>query len=227
MAGAAPQPIRREGGEERPLGKKGARTRAQILAAAYEVLAEQGYGRTTVADVATAAGVSLGTVYQYFRDKGEIMATLVRLRVEELLDADGAAWEPARGRLGLRRVLAGFVVRYAESAAMQAVWEEVTHVDPELAALRRELSRRFTGAVERSLRDAAAAGTVRDDLDPAAMATALSAMVDRHCYVTYVFDPPPGGPPPVDEVIDLLTGLWADAIGLVETGGRRSPTSMS
>lgn len=219
--GAVPQAARRDGGERRPVGKKGARTRAQILSAAYRVLEEQGYSRTTVADVAAAAGVSLGTVYQYFEDKAEIIATLVRIRVAELLDTGGGGWDPGRGRLGLRRVLAGFVTRYAESPAMQAVWEEVTHVDPELAALRRELSRRFTDAVERSLRHAVAAGIVRDDLDVAGMATALTAMVDRHCYVTYVFDPPPGGPPPVDEVVDLLTGLWADAIGLVETGGRR------
>ena len=221
MSATTQQPIRRDGGEERPAGKKGARTRDHILVAAYGALADRGYSRTTVADIAAAAGVSLGTVYQYFKDKNELLTTLVHIRVGELLDTDGGTWDPAKGRLGLRRVIAGFVRRYAESAPMQAVWEEVTHVDPDLAALRRELSHRFTRPLERALRDAVAAGIVRDDLDPAGMATALSAMVDRHCYVTYVFDPPAGGPPAVDDVVDLLTGLWADAIGLVETGGRR------
>jgi hypothetical protein len=43
---------------------------------------------------------------------------------------------------------------------------------------------------------------------------ALSGMVDRYCYVTYVFDPPEAGPPPAAESADLLTRLWASAVGL-------------
>jgi len=40
--------------------------------------------------------------------------------------------------------------------------------------------------------------------------------VDRDCYVAFVFDPPEGGAPSVDEVVDVLTALWADAIGLAD-----------
>jgi AcrR family transcriptional regulator len=219
-ATAVREGVRREGGLERPLGKKAARTRLQLLAAAFEVFSAQGYQATSVSDIADAAGVSLGAFYQYFRDRSDIMTTLVGTRVLELLEGSRRRWEPARGRLGLRRVIAGFVETYAASPRFQAVWEEVTHVDPEMAALRRDLTNVFTSAVERALVDGAAAGIVRDDLDPAGMARALTSMVDRHCYVTWVLAPPEDAPS-VDDTVDLLTGLWADAIGLVESGAQR------
>jgi hypothetical protein len=39
-------------------------------------------------------------------------------------------------------------------------------------------------------------------------------MVDRYCYVIYVFDPPEDGPPSAEESARLLTELWASAVGL-------------
>ncbi len=181
---------------------------------------EAGYQATSVADIAERAGVSLGTFYQYFRDRSDILSTLVRIGVLELLRGNQRPWDPGRGRIGLRRVIAAFVDAYVATAAFQSVWEEVTHVEEDLATLRTDLARLFTNAVAQALSDAAAADLVRRDLDPAAMARALTSMVDRYCYLTYVFDPPVDGPPAVDDTVDLLTELWADAIGLVEGRGR-------
>jgi hypothetical protein len=84
-----------------------------------------------------------------------------------------------------------------------------------MADLRRETTRMFTDALEASLRDGIEAGLVRRDLDVAATARALTAMVDRYCYLTYVFDPPAAKPSP-DETAELLTTLWADALRLAD-----------
>jgi hypothetical protein len=97
---------------------------------------------------------------------------------------------------------------------MAGVWEEVSHVDDELADLRRTLGRIFTGSVERELRRARRAGQLDAALDPALTARALTGMVDRYCYVTYVFDPPPDGPPSPGKSAAVLSHLWAAAIGL-------------
>ena len=48
-------------------------TRGRILAAAHELFVEQGYGRTTIADVAEAAGVAVETVYAAFRNKPTLL----------------------------------------------------------------------------------------------------------------------------------------------------------
>jgi AcrR family transcriptional regulator len=219
-AATAQDGSRREAGRELPLGRKAARTRDQLLQAAYETFAAKGYQGTSVADIALAANVSLGTYYQYFRDRNDIMSTLVRISVVDLLHGTQKPWDPARGRLGLRRVVAGFVETYVATAPFQAVWEEVTHVDDELAALRRDLSGVFADAVAGALREGAASGLVRTDLDPLAMAKALTSMVDRYCYASYVNAPDGASPPPVDDTVDLLTTLWADAIHLQEASSR-------
>jgi AcrR family transcriptional regulator len=48
-------------------------TRRAVLDAARELFIEQGYGRTTIADVARAAGVSVETVYSAFGNKATLL----------------------------------------------------------------------------------------------------------------------------------------------------------
>ncbi len=212
MTGA--EPVRREGNRELPAGPRALRTRDTLLAAAAELFGEQGYLDTTVGQIAERAGVALGTFYQYFRDRSDIITTLVRTSVVDVFKVD-RRWDPRRGRAGLERAIAVFVRTYTRTAPFQAVWEEVTHVQPDMADLRRETTRMFTGALEASLRDGIEAGLLREDLDVAATARALTAMVDRYCYLTYVFDPP-ATKPSVDETAALLTTLWGDALRLAE-----------
>lgn len=56
--------------------KKKARTRRLLLDTALEVLAEQGEG-FAIADIATRAGVSHGTIYNYFADREHLVDALV------------------------------------------------------------------------------------------------------------------------------------------------------
>lgn len=209
----AERAVRREGDRELPLGPKAQRTREAILVAAADRFGAQGYQRTTVADVADAAGVSLGTVYQYFRDRSELVAALVHRSVG-VLRASDTTFRVDEGRDGLERIIGNFVRTYASWSAMAGVWEEVSHVDDDLAELRRSLGRMFTDSVERELQRAVRVGRLDDALDPALTARALTGMVDRFCYVTYVFDPPADGPPPPSESAAVLSRLWAGALGL-------------
>lgn len=206
--------VRREGDQELPLGPRAAKTRAAILAAASATFAEHGYSSTTMAHIAAAAGVGLGTVYQYFRDRADLIRALVRGRVTQRMNQAELGWKAEDGVAGLERMLSRFVTAYAETAAFAAVWEEVVHVEPELADLRRHLGRQFTDAVTNELRRAIEQGLVREGLDAAITASALTAMVDRFCFVTYVFDPPEDGAPDPGLAAKELTLLWADAIGL-------------
>jgi AcrR family transcriptional regulator len=59
----------------------GRKKRQAIIEAARAIFARQGYEATTIAEIAAAAGVAVGTVYLYFRNKREvyIAASLVLL----------------------------------------------------------------------------------------------------------------------------------------------------
>lgn len=206
--------VRRDAGREMPLGPKAVRTRRAVLQAAADCFVDKGYQNTSVADVAAAAGVSLGTVYQYFRDRSELVAALVHDSVAAMLARADTAWRVEEGVAGLTRVVANFVASYAAVAPLAAVWEEVSHVDDDLAELRRALGRIFTGQVERELRRALDLGLVAPDVDPPVAARALTGMVDRYCYVTYAFDPPTDGSGATDRSAAELARLWARAVGL-------------
>lgn len=83
--------------------------RDSILAAARPVFAGRAYGDASVADIASAAGVSQALVFKYFESKAELAATLVRLGATELAlardRADAALGRPASARDRVRSAL--------------------------------------------------------------------------------------------------------------------------
>ncbi|SER47532.1 TetR/AcrR family transcriptional regulator [Lentzea albida] len=58
--------------------------RRDILSSAERILEEQGYAGLTMRAIAVGAGVSSGTVYQYFSGKEDVFAALMERRLDEL-----------------------------------------------------------------------------------------------------------------------------------------------
>jgi len=52
--------------------------RRQILRAAISVFSARGYGESTMADVAEAAGVGVGTLYNYYKNKRDLLISLIQ-----------------------------------------------------------------------------------------------------------------------------------------------------
>jgi len=52
--------------------------RKQILEAALAVFSTRGYGESTMADVAAEAGVGVGTLYNYYKNKRDLLISLVQ-----------------------------------------------------------------------------------------------------------------------------------------------------
>ncbi len=63
----------------------GAQRRREILAAAMEVLAEQGYHAASIDDIAQAAGVSKALIYEHFESKAALKTALLEEQGGELL----------------------------------------------------------------------------------------------------------------------------------------------
>jgi TetR/AcrR family fatty acid metabolism transcriptional regulator len=51
--------------------------RAAILRSAWKMMCRYGYGKTTVQEIASEAGIAKGTVYLYFKSKEDILVTLI------------------------------------------------------------------------------------------------------------------------------------------------------
>lgn len=59
----------------------------RILESATTLFSREGYDNTRIEDIAEMAGVSVGTFYNYFENKGDILVAIVSMEVEEVLDA--------------------------------------------------------------------------------------------------------------------------------------------
>ena len=58
--------------------------RERLVAAATQLLHQQGIERTTLADIASAADVPAGYVYYYFKTKDEVIAAVIEAHVQQI-----------------------------------------------------------------------------------------------------------------------------------------------
>lgn len=82
----------------------------ELLDAALEVFAEQGFARARLEDVGRRAGVTKGTVYLYFDSKEALFRELVRTKVESAIAAGEQFVREFQGPT--RELLVGFIQRY-------------------------------------------------------------------------------------------------------------------
>ena len=92
--------------------KKSETSRRQVIEAAVTALAERGYARTSVSDIASAAGMSKGAVHYHFESKDDLIAqvlercaTAMRDRVRDAWDAPGEPMEKIRRALREMRAM--------------------------------------------------------------------------------------------------------------------------
>ncbi|MGV9746192.1 TetR/AcrR family transcriptional regulator [Rhodococcus zopfii] len=75
----------------RPVGASGEETRQRILAATMRSVAEVGYARATIREIARTAGITSGSLYHYFPNKSELIKAtfgeLADIAVPRLADA--------------------------------------------------------------------------------------------------------------------------------------------
>jgi AcrR family transcriptional regulator len=122
---------------------------ARMLDAAEELLVAEGPGALTTTRVAAAAGVSVGSLYQYLPDKEAIVEALANRYLAEfegLMDelaaqAGGEGWEDPVGRL-----VDEFAHRYRDRPGYRALW-----FGRELTAGLREADRHNKAALARGL----------------------------------------------------------------------------
>jgi AcrR family transcriptional regulator len=94
--------------------------RARLVEAALHLFSEQGYDRTTVAEIADRAGLTKSTFFRYFPDKREVLAAgqevLSQLLTEGIASAPADATPLAAVAAGLERACGAMTPRNRELA---------------------------------------------------------------------------------------------------------------
>ena len=117
-------------------GKRGTATRARLLAAARDVVAEVGYAHATTKAIAAAAGVAEGTIYRHFPDKHALFLAAVVDANQPVITWMTALPERA-GQATLASNLSETLTRLSSLRQHMMPLELAMLTDPELAARRR------------------------------------------------------------------------------------------
>lgn len=150
-----------------------ARNRVRVLAAAEELLAEQGTDAQLL-DIAKRAGVGAGTVHRHFPTKEALFAEVIAARTAELLDQ--AATLPAH--CGPAEAFFAFWTLTVEQAHRNAaLCDAFTPSTAQQLRIPATLRARFEHLLGDMLTAAQAAGAVRTDLDTHDVIALLSASV--------------------------------------------------
>jgi AcrR family transcriptional regulator len=159
--------------------KQKANRTERILAAATDLFRTQGYDAVRIEDIAEAAEVSVGTFYNYFQTKGDILVAIVSLEVEEVLLAGAAVVRDPPRRV--EQALTHLVEAYFDHSVVYLT-KEMWRTAMGLSILNPDtpFSRRYSD-LDGLLRDQVcsliialqARGRVRPDLDASALGEAV------------------------------------------------------
>ncbi len=69
---------------KKPIQKRSRETVEAIFDAAAQILSEKGYAQTTTDRIAEKAGISIGSLYQYFPNKDSIMLGIIERHIQEM-----------------------------------------------------------------------------------------------------------------------------------------------
>src|SRR5712691_6014757 len=166
----------------RPLTRRGRETRQRILAAAAELMFENGVAVTTLEDIRAAAGVSGAQVYHYFEDKQALVRAVIDYQTDAVLDTQGAHLDHLDTMPGLR-AWRDFLVDHQRRLGCRggcpigALGAEVAETDAAARLAAARGLRRWEGRIRDGLRAMHARGDLPAGTDPEDLALAtLSAL---------------------------------------------------
>jgi AcrR family transcriptional regulator len=210
-----PTPVR-----EPPRTARGARTRAALVRAARTVFERDGYLNARLTDITAEAGLATGSFYTYFTNKEQVFAAVLAEVQEEMLHPHVREMTDSDDPVALIEAAnRAYLLAYRRNAALMRLLEQVATIDDDVRELRRQRGLAFAERNAESIRDLQARGLADPELDPFLAASALSAMVGRIAYSTYVV----GEARELDDLVATLTRLWANALRIPPEG----PTAKS
>ncbi|HEX9686603.1 MAG TPA: TetR family transcriptional regulator [Burkholderiales bacterium] len=160
-------------------------TRDHILDAAERMFSARGVSRTSLEDIASAAGVTRGAIYWHFRDKSDLFAAMVNrvtLPMEAMVarSSDESIEDPLAS---LKACAVTALKRTATDAQCRRVFDVVTHKCEylgEMAGVKRRISSIQKGCVDRAeqaIRNAIRRGQLPASVNPRLAAIGLDSML--------------------------------------------------
>lgn len=138
-----------------PIQKRSIEKKEKIIEAGFELICEKGYHNTNTAEIAKAAGVSTGIVYQYFNDKHDILIAGLEKNANKIFFPMLTALEKSFNISNLETVLDKTIKSFIKDHKLsQTAHEEImamTHSDNEIAKIFYKIELEKTDNITNSL----------------------------------------------------------------------------
>ncbi len=183
--------------------------REAILAAAERAFGRLGFRDAKMADIAAEAGVAAGTLYNYFKNKDEVFASILQRGQEQvgaLLEGHAQVEDPLeRTRLQLRSTFAYLEEHGLLFSMFVRLGGFVEHAQKRAIEDHSEYG--YTRGVERTtamIREGVARGQLRSDVAVEALAVMLMGACDATILAWTRTGCPPGLVAKADTIVELF-----------------------
>jgi AcrR family transcriptional regulator len=199
------------GDKEAPRTARGQRTRQKLVDAARVVFERDGFLDSKLTDISDEAGMSVGSFYTYFDSKEAIFEAVLDQAREEMLHPEVPDSRSDEGPIAtIETANRAYLEAYRRNARLMALLEQASTTNETLRQLKVKRLHAFRRRNGRAIADLQRRGLADPVVDPYLAADALSHMVSRMAYESFVL----GDGWELDELVAGLTRIWANALQL-------------
>ena len=201
-------------------------TRNHILDTAERVFLKKGVSRTSLEDIAEAAGVTRGAIYWHFKNKADLFEAMMQRVSLPMEDMSAGAHDDMDDPLGYVRTCALTVLKHVTTDPQSRRVQEICHYKVEYVDEMEQLRTRHIqcrtdalALVERGMRGAAKKGLLAPGVNPHLAAVGFHALVVG-LIQNWVLDPKYL---PLSKLAEPLIDTYLEAIQPV--GAKRRPAA--
>ncbi len=141
-----------------PIQKRSIEKKEKIIKAGFELICEKGYYNTNTAEIAKFAGVSTGIIYQYFKDKHDILVEGIKRYASDIFYPMLNVTSNIKiDKNNLDSVLRNMINAFVENHKLSQIAHEeimaMTHSDKEIAEFFQENEMAMTKNISKILLD--------------------------------------------------------------------------
>ena len=141
-----------------PIQKRSIEKKEKIIKAGFELICKKGYYNTNTAEIAKAAGVSTGIVYQYFKDKHDILVEGIKRYASDIFYPMLNVTSNIKiDKNNLDAILRNMINTFIENHKLSQIAHEeimsMTHSDKEIAEFFQENEMAMTKNISKILLD--------------------------------------------------------------------------
>lgn len=162
--------------------------RSQIVSAATSLITRKGFARTTVKDIANFANVSTGLVYEYVRNKDDILFLVFEywgeVWIQAVEEALATTLDPLSRLREVVSVLIDLTVRYPHVTHL--FYYEVRHLNEEGRELSKRGEERLTSVVAGVVDQGREDGLLRQDVNAQVLASSMLLLTQGWSLKAYI-----------------------------------------